>query len=161
MKRIKSLICSILCVSMLSGCATGGPNQTGGSLLGGATGALIGTQFGKGHGRLAAVGIGTMLGAMVGGSIGKSMDDRDRALAAKTAQNVLEYQPDNTKRSWKNPNNKHRGNFVVHKTKELRDRNLVCRDYTHTVVIDGETEVMHGRACRDIRDSRANWKMAQ
>jgi len=144
-------------VVCLTGCHTGGANQTGGTLLGGATGALLGTQFGKGHGRLAGVAIGTMLGAMVGSSIGKSMDDEDRRMAADSAFNALERQPDNKPVAWRNPNNNHAGSVVIVSTKE--DNNKVCRDYVQTVTIDGQQQKVHGRACRDLRDTQGQWNV--
>lgn len=139
----------------LTGCVTGGSNQTGGTLIGGATGALLGSQFGKGHGRLAGVAIGTMLGSFVGGSIGKSMDDMDRQLAANCTYNALELQPDNRSVTWNNPNNNHNGAVIVTRTNEYSHK--VCRDFVQTVIIDGRQEQMVGRACRDIRDPRGLW----
>jgi surface antigen len=149
----------LLMVSALVGCQTGGANQTGGTLIGGATGAVIGSQFGKGHGQLAGVAIGTMLGALVGGSIGKSMDERDRQMAADSAYRALERQPDNSTVTWRNPNNNHAGSMRVTSTQE--DSNKVCRDYVQTVTIDGKQELVTGRACRDLRDTKAQWSVQQ
>ena len=75
MKKAKSTVALALILS-LTGCATGGSNQTAGTLLGGVSGALVGSQFGKGKGQLVGVAIGTMLGAIAGGSIGKNEDER-------------------------------------------------------------------------------------
>jgi surface antigen len=150
----KKLVVSLVAFTCLVGCY-GGPNQTGGTLLGGAAGALIGSQVGKGHGRLAGVAVGTMLGSMMGSQIGKSMDDRDRELATNTTFNALEKQPDNRAVTWKNPNNNHSGRVVVTKTQETS--NKVCRDYVQTVTIDGKQQQVAGRACRDVRDPQGQW----
>lgn len=71
----KKLVSSLMFMVLLTGCATGGPNQMGGTLLGGAAGGLLGSQIGGGHGRLVAVGLGTLAGALAGGAVGKHMDN--------------------------------------------------------------------------------------
>lgn len=63
---------------ILSGCMTGGPKQTGGTLLGAAGGALIGAQFGGGAGQIVGTAIGTVAGALGGGYVGKHLDDQDK-----------------------------------------------------------------------------------
>jgi len=154
----KKLICVALMAGNLSGCMDAvGPKQTAGHLLGAAGGAVIGSQFGHGKGQLVGVALGTLAGAFIGGSIGASMDRRDRELAQNTMQSTLESAPDMQVRSWRNPNNNHCGNFQVTRTLEMPQNDLVCRDYVHTVIIDGREERVHGRACRDVRDRRATW----
>jgi len=161
MLKSKKLIGSLVLVSVLTGCAGAGPKQTGGQLLGGAAGALLGSQFGKGTGRLFGVAIGALAGSYLGGAIGHEMDERDKQLAQSTMVNTLEKAPDNQAHSWKNPNNNHSGSFAVTRTQEFPGDNLVCRDYVHTVTIDGRQEKVHGRACRDVRDHRAAWRVAE
>lgn len=58
------------------GCASpyGGPNQTGGTLIGAAAGGLVGSAFGSGSGRLAATAIGTLAGAALGNAAGAQID---------------------------------------------------------------------------------------
>lgn len=137
---------TVALVLSLGACTSDGPKQSAGTLIGAATGALVGSQFGKGHGRMAGIAIGTLIGSQVGSHIGSKMDKRDRELANQTAFHSLEKQPDNVVSSWKNPNNAHGGNFVVTSTTEEGSR--VCRNYAHTVFIEGEQEVLKGRACR-------------
>jgi hypothetical protein len=59
---------------VLAGCATSGPNQAGGAVLGAAAGGLIGSMFGGGSGRLVGTGIGAAFGTAVGSGIGASLD---------------------------------------------------------------------------------------
>lgn len=141
--------------SLVLGCSTGGPKETGGTYIGAATGALVGSQFGKGSGRLVGTALGTFIGAQIGGSVGRQMDAQDRKLASNTAYQALETAPDNRKVGWRNPNNNHSGSVVVTGTRE--SSNTVCRDYVQTVYIDGQTEKVYGRACRDLRDTRGTW----
>lgn len=156
----KSLVLG-LSFMLLSGCTGEGPKETGGRLLGGAAGALLGSQFGKGSGQLFGVAIGALAGSYLGGAIGHQMDENDKRLAKKTMTSTLESAPDHQTRTWKNPNNNHHGTFEVTETHEMPDDNLVCRDYVHTVTIGGKQEEVHGRACRDVRDPRAEWRIQQ
>jgi surface antigen len=156
------IILVILSAIGLAGCETmGGPNQTGGTLIGAASGAVLGSQFGKGSGQLVGVALGTFIGSQIGASIGKQMDERDRQLAGRSAVNALENQPDNRAVTWTNPNNQHSGQIVVTKTEENLARNQVCRDYVQTVTIDGQQERISGRACRDVRDVKGQWMVVQ
>lgn len=153
----KKLICMSLMATGLTGCLSTGPNQTAGHLIGAATGAVIGSQFGHGSGRLVGVAIGTLAGSYIGGMVGHKMDERDRAMAQRTMIDTLEHAPDYSTRGWQNPNTQHRGSFQVTRTVDMPQSNTVCRDYVHTVIIDGRQEKVHGRACRDVRDRRAAW----
>lgn len=153
----KKIICLALLSSTLTACSGMGPKQSAGHLLGAAGGALVGSQFGKGSGQLVGVALGTLAGAALGGMIGQKLDEQDRALAQRTMVSTLENAADNQVRSWKNPNNNHAGNFRVTRTQEMPANHQVCRDYVHTVIIDGRQEQVHGRACRDMRDTRAQW----
>lgn len=152
---VNKLVSLSVVVVLLAGCASGGPNQTGGSLIGGAAGALVGSQFGKGHGRLAGVAIGALLGSAVGGSVGKSMDQQDKQMHQETTYRALETQPDHQASTWRNPNKAHSGSVVV--TKTVEQNHKVCRDFIQTVTIDGKQEEVAGRACRDVRDVKGQW----
>ncbi|MBX3487766.1 MAG: glycine zipper 2TM domain-containing protein [Candidatus Paracaedibacteraceae bacterium] len=79
---MKLYVMSFLSAVLLSGCANQGggiTKQQGGTVIGGATGALIGSQFGKGSGRIVGAGLGGVLGALAGSEVGKSMDQQDEA----------------------------------------------------------------------------------
>lgn len=58
----------------LSGCATMGPGETTGTVVGGVTGGLLGSLVGAGTGNLVAVGVGAGLGSAVGGALGRQAD---------------------------------------------------------------------------------------
>lgn len=157
-KKILMILVAIIFLTGLIGCETmGGPKQTGGTIIGAAGGAIVGSQFGKGTGRIVATALGTFIGSQIGAQIGKNMDERDKRIAGNTAANALEYSPDNRISTWRNPNNNHHGEFVVTRTRENKAAHEVCRDYVHTVIIDGEEQKLYGRACRDIRDPKAAW----
>lgn len=158
---MKKVFVTAMAVSVLMGCTgTSGPKQTGGTIIGGVAGAAIGSQFGgSGAGRAAGAAIGALTGALVGGAIGGQMDARDKQLANRAAYNAFEHYPDNRASSWRNPNNNHRGHTTVTRTVENPSSNLVCRDFVQTVNIGGQQEKAYGRACRDMRDVRGEWKI--
>ena len=65
----------LILASLLAACAQNqGNKQTVGMLVGAGTGALLGSQMGKGKGKLAMVAIGALGGAFLGSEIGKSLD---------------------------------------------------------------------------------------
>lgn len=152
------ILAVLVALTLTIGCSsTDSPSQVGGKIIGGATGAVIGSQFGKGDGQLVAVAIGALLGAQLGGMIGEKMDARDRQLANNSTVNALETAPDNKYVAWHNPNNNHSGNVAAYNTVENYDDNTVCRDYIHTVVIDGKEEKISGKACRNMSDQQGQW----
>lgn len=67
---IISSVCSII------GCSTPPSKKDVGLVVGGATGALIGSQFGGGTGKIVATGVGAVGGALIGSKIGESMDNK-------------------------------------------------------------------------------------
>jgi surface antigen len=161
MKTSQKLIATFLLGTLaIAGCMpNSGSNQTAGSLLGGAGGAVLGSQFGKGKGQLVGVAIGALAGSYLGGNIGAQMDARDRQLAHQSMQHSLEKMPDNRPSSWNNPNNQHHGQFTVKRTEEIPARDMVCRDYEHRVFIGPREETVVGRACRNVHDRRAQWRV--
>lgn len=146
----------ILSVSlMLSGCAMN--KQGGGTLIGGVTGGLIGSQFGKGNGALFATGLGALAGAMIGGQIGKGMDDQDRKILELTSQKALEYSPSGSTTEWKNPDTGNHGYVTPVRTFKGSD-GAYCREYNHTIIIGGKQEKAYGKACRKPDGS---WQIVQ
>jgi surface antigen len=133
---------------VLYGCATPmGPKETGGTFIGGVSGAVIGSQFGGGSGRLVGVAIGTLAGALIGQEVGRSLDRADRIAMENTAQESLEYSRTGVARTWRNPDSGHSGSITPTRTfREPEGR--YCREYTQTVMIGGEEQKAYGTACR-------------
>jgi surface antigen len=144
-KTIALLLISAL---VLAGCATEmGQKEGAGTLIGGLGGALIGSQFGGGRGRLVGVGIGTLAGALIGQEIGRQLDRADRLAMENTAHQALEYNRTEQTATWRNPDSGHSGTITPMKTyREPTGR--YCREYTQTVMIGGEEQKAYGTACR-------------
>ena len=150
---ILMLVSSIIFVS----CAQNAPKQNLGTLIGGAAGALAGSQFGKGRGKLVAVGLGTLLGASIGSDIGQNMDELDKLKMQETAGFAFEKSPDHQPVKWQNPNNGHSGATVPTKT-YYSNSGTPCREFETSIIIGGKRESAYGTACRQ---SDGSWKIKQ
>jgi len=114
-----------------------------GTLLGGATGGILGAQLGHGSGRAAAIAGGAVLGALVGGGIGRSMDLLDQAYVA----GALEYSSTREPVGWRNPDTDARYEVTPLETYQRGDGRY-CREYRTTAVIGGREQEVYGTACR-------------
>lgn len=131
---------------MASSCSN--PNETGGTLLGGAAGALIGSQIGGGTGKLAAVAIGTLAGAFAGNMIGKSLDREDqRTSVVATQQSLNAGQPV----QWQSTRNQGVSGIITPLKVEGN-----CREYQTEVTIGGKIQKAYGKACKD---ANGDWKV--
>lgn len=92
----RSLFVSAVAAAVLAGCTTTGPtgettqNRAGtGAIIGAVAGAIIGHNTGNGdRGRI----LGAAVGAGAGALIGKSMDDQERELKARLAEQDRQHQ---------------------------------------------------------------------
>ena len=92
---------------ILTGCQTGGPKQTGGTLIGAAAGGLIGAQIGGGTGRVVAGSLGAVGGALLGSHVGKELDEKDQLEAERAAESRYPLRPAQGKRYEHYPYDKH------------------------------------------------------
>jgi len=127
-------------------------NQDVGTVTGGVAGGLLGATVGQGGGQLVAIAAGTLIGAYIGGSIGKHMDDEDRARMNRALDNNNAGQP----AYWQNQ--KTGNSYKVTPVKNVSVHgNKYCREYQTTATIGGKQEKMYGTACRQPDGS---WKAA-
>lgn len=131
-------------------------NTEGGTLIGGATGALIGSRFGGGEGQVLATVLGAGAGALIGNKIGASMDETDKLKAHQVTNQSLETSRTGATSTWRNPDNGHYGTVTPKKT-FTRNDGKQCREYTQTVTIGGKTHEAYGTACRQ---DDGTWKIA-
>ena len=128
----------------VSACAN---NQEGGTAVGAVAGGLIGNQFGRGGGKVAATVAGALIGGILGSEIGRKLDERDRLLAQQAELAALERGQSGAGTPWRNPDNGRYGEVVPSRPYMRGPDN--CRDYTHTIYIDGNRQTMRGTACRN------------
>lgn len=132
-------------LGVLSCCLIGCDNmskQDVGVLTGGAIGGLLGSQFGKGQGRIAAAAVGAVAGGFIGGQIGRNMDKVDQM----RMQRVLERTPSNRTTSWRNPDNN--SQYAMTPTETYYVKSRPCRRYVMKAWINGKQQYVHGKACR-------------
>jgi len=154
MKSLSKLLLIIFSASMLQACQGGLNKQGGGTLIGGVAGGLLGSQFGKGEGKLLATGIGAIAGALVGGQVGKTMDEYDRQMAEKSSRQALEFAPAGNSVEWKNPDSGNSGSITP--TKTFKEGGRYCREYAQEVIIAGKQQKAYGKACRQ---PDGNWEI--
>ncbi len=147
----------LIAALVLAGCATMGPKEQAGTVVGGVGGALIGSQFGGGTGRLVGVAVGTLAGALSGGEIGRSLDANDRRMMEENAQYALEHDRTDQPSEWRNPDTGHYGTITPKRTYRVASGQY-CREYQQTVVIGGQEQQAYGHACRQPDGS---WKIVQ
>ncbi len=131
---------------------TGG-GELFGTLIGAAVGGLVGSQFGGGTGNKVAIGAGVLAGGFLGNQVGKSLDCQDQQYHYDTTQNALETQKVGQSSSWSNPDTGHSGEITP--TRTYTSDGQPCRDFTQTILIDGEAEKINGTACRQ---NDGSWK---
>lgn len=154
--KIKRIVSVLLAVGALAACADAQnrPNQTVGTLLGGGLGALLGSQVGGGKGQLAAVALGALGGAFLGSEVGRRLDEVDRIKASNTQTRALESNRTGVASSWVNPDTGHSGSVKPTRTFQTASGEN-CRNYEHTVTMDGRSEIVMGTACRQ---ADGNWR---
>jgi surface antigen len=149
-----------LIMPLVSGCAqnaeggSGVDSQTVGQVLGGVTGAFIGSQFGEGSGKVVAGAAGALLGAWAGSKIVQGMNSADRS-AYDDASKRASTAPLNQPITWYNPQTGNQGTITPTREGRTADGSA-CREYQQTVTIGGKTEKAYGTACKQPDGS---WKI--
>jgi surface antigen len=132
----------------LAACGQGGlTKQDAGIGVGAIAGGVIGNQFGGGDGKVLATALGAVVGGIVGSEIGKSLDDNDRRAAGEAEIAALERGNSGVAQPWRNPDSGHYGMVVPGKPYKRAAQD--CRDYTHTIYMDGKPQTLRGTACRN------------
>ena len=126
----------------LSGCLSGG---LGGDALSGA-GNAAGSRSG---GAVASTIIAAMNGGLIGGEIGQGLDSRERRLALESEYRALEYTPAAQAVKWQGSGDS--GEVVAAQPYRVGSQN--CRQYEHSVTVDGRKRSARGTACRNADGS--------
>jgi surface antigen len=147
------IVALVLATASLAGCAgdpnTGtGPRENTGTLVGALAGAAVGSQIGGDTGsRVAASVAGAAIGGLIGNRIGSALDDEDRQRAYEAQLAALETGSAGAPVAWRNPDSGRYGSIVP--GPQYDRRGSKCRDYTHTIYIDGKPQTARGAACRN------------
>lgn len=130
----------------------GGSGATLGTLGGAAAGGLLGSQFGAGSGSALAALAGTLAGGYLGNRLGNRFDEDARATAAQAERQSLDT---NQPADWSDAQAGASGR--VRPLRSFTDAaGRECREYSHTVNIQGKQESGTGIACRQ---SDGSWSL--
>ena len=124
----------------LSGCVTGAFGPDAASVAGSAAGS---------QGAVASTIIAAMNGGLIGGPIGKGLDAGERRLALESEYRALEYTPAAQAVKWEGSGDS--GAVVAAQPYRVGSQN--CRQYEHSVVVDGQKRSARGTACRNADGS--------
>jgi surface antigen len=137
-------------LTLLTSCAEqGGPvnKQQMGTLLGAAGGAAVGSQFGKGSGRIGMTALGTLAGAALGNSLGASLDRIDQQHAQRNFQQAMETSKVNQQLGWNNPDSGNSGYVTPTRTYQTNE-GTYCREFSQKIQVGGKQQSAYGHACR-------------
>ena len=149
----RMILATAVVSAALAGCAgdpvTGaGPRENTGTLVGAVAGGLIGSQIGGGTGERIAAGVaGAAIGGLLGNRIGAAMDEEDRRRAYAAEMQALEGGPPGAPVAWRNPASGRYGSVVPGRAYQVSG--VQCREYTHTIYINGQPQTARGVACRN------------
>lgn len=143
MNRVTSLSATAAIVLALAGCATSGPQERFNTVVGAGFGAVVG---GLATGNTGGAVVGALAGGMVGNVIGADLDARDRQIAMEAEYRALEHGRTGSPVQWRGQGGRY-GDVVP--GAQYRVNDYSCRDYTHTIYIDGRPQVARGTACRE------------
>lgn len=154
----KSLLAALAVTLLLPACQADsmGTKETVGTLGGAGVGGLLGSQIGKGSGKLAATAAGVVIGGWLGNEIGASLDKADRAELGR-AETRAYTAPVGQQITWNNPQTGNAGTITP-----VRDgyasNGAYCREFQQTITVGGQQQQGYGRACQQPDGS---WKIVQ
>lgn len=135
-------------LSLAACSSSSGPKEASGTVVGAGAAASAGNVIGGGAGsRLSGTLTGAALGGFLGNRIGAALDDDDKRRAYAAQMQALEAGPSGAPVAWRNPDSRRYGNVVPGPVYQVDG--APCRQYTHTVYIDGRPQTERGTACRN------------
>ena len=153
---VRVLMVALTGAALAACTAASGPQQVGGTLVGADAGAATGNAVGGAAGnRAAGPATNAAIGSMLGNRIGAGMDDEDKRRAYAAQIQALESGPSGAPVAWRNPDSGRYGSIVPGPASE--QNGMSCRQYTHTIYLEGKPQTARGAACRG---PDGNWQPA-
>lgn len=141
----KTLMAGTAALSLAACTATDGgigARQGIGLATGAVVGAAAGNRIGDGDGQVVATLAGALLGGLAGGYVGRQLDNEALQMAADAEyQAYASGQPVN----WRADTGNAYGRIAPGPSYGYAG--TTCRNYTHTIFIDGTPQTAQGRAC--------------
>ena len=144
--RFAAALGALTMMAALSGCMSArGPNEAGGTVVGGGvgalTGGLVGGALGGSTGAVVGAVTGGVLGGVTGNAIGRDLDERDRQVAEDAQYAAFQS---GQRRPWRGA----RGAYgYVEPGPEFVEARGTCRNFTNRIYIAGRPAVSTGVAC--------------
>src|SRR5215210_2503869 len=88
-----------------------------------------------------------LTGGILGGAIGSTLDERDRQRAFAAEVQALEYGEPGIPVGWRGEGPKRYGTVVP--GAPYQTRGAKCRDYSHSIYVNGRPQIARGTACRN------------
>jgi surface antigen len=141
----KKIIILTALAFVLAGCAADpGPKTGAGVATGALAGGLIGASTGRGPGAAIA---GAVIGGIVGGTIGNALDAEDRRRAYMAEMQALEYGGPGSPVGWRGEHGAY--GTIIAGPPYPQGGYERCREYSHTIYIQGRPQTARGVACRN------------
>jgi len=140
----KPLAFLILSLALAACAEDAGPKTGAGVATGALAGGLIGAGTGRGPGAAIA---GAVIGGIVGGTIGNALDAEDRRRAYQAEMQALEYGGPGAPVGWRGEHGAY--GTIVAGPPYPQGGYERCREYTHTIYIQGRPQNARGVACRN------------
>lgn len=153
------LAAAMLAVALVTaGCAQNTASyankETVGTLGGAALGGWLGSKMADGRTQLATTAAGALVGALIGNQIGQGLDEVDQ-MKVREAQETAASAPVGQTITWSNPDTGRYGSVTA--TREgTSSSGAYCREFQHTIFVDGQAQDGYGTACRKPDGS---WEM--
>ncbi|MBN9542894.1 MAG: glycine zipper 2TM domain-containing protein [Alphaproteobacteria bacterium] len=147
-KKVATLIISL---SVITACENGSmpiSRQHVATGLGAIGGGILGSNIGKGKGRMVGAALGALGGAAFGNWMGEHLDPKDQQTHINTTQRSLENARTNQQIGWDDPDTGASGFVMPTQTYKSRE-GRVCREYTQVIQVDGKRQEAFGKACRN------------
>ena len=153
-RTVRNGALALAALTALAGCQSyGGPREGIGALGGAVAGGVLGSQIGAGSGQVLATVGGAVLGGLLGAELGRQLDAQAQRAYYDAQFRALESGRAGAPVVWQAPSGT-RGQVIPGQPYQINA--TVCRDYQHTVYIDGRPEVVTGTACRQADGSWRN-----
>jgi surface antigen len=147
MPVVKLVGIAVTSLALAACSADSGPKEVGGTAVGALAGGLFGNAVGGSLGnRAVGTAVGAAVGSLIGNRIGAALDDEDKRRAYAAQMQALETGPSGAPVAWRNPDSGRYGNIVPGPAYQTNGQ--TCRQYSHTVYIDGKPQTQRGTACR-------------
>ena len=141
-----SFFAPALAIDLSQGFSNANVGEVGGAVAGGVGGNYLAKKGKLGKtGQLAATIGGTIAGGMLGNVLGGKLDSYSRQRATSAQQNAITT---GSVQSWQGePNSGASGQ--VQPGHPYKTAEGICRDFTHTIRVEGRAETARGIACRN------------